>query len=187
MKIIKNGALENGEAEFILAKGKKFRIETDGEATLYRMADDGSLTGFHKSQNNVISGIGTDELYRLEIGAGGFWTCFVVGDDIRLEHLDNTPIEVDIEQPPTLIERMQDFIRSEIRNKYGAASQEVETWEDAQDFLLDDTDNLVSPYEMVDMVEEPDPLPDEPITPPVEPVVDPTPTEPDPTPVDPPA
>lgn len=94
------------------------------------------------------------------------------------EQLDPDPVFVDVTpRPPSLKEQIQRLMRAELSAQ--AAAQQHETFEEADDFDVDEDPDPVSAYEMKDMVEElpvdkpaaevtPEELPEEPVETPVE-------------------
>lgn len=70
----------------------------------------------------------------------------------RTEQLDTTPIEVPIQRPLTLKEEMQRFIRQEFSNQLH--DDGFETFEESDDFDIDDDFDPLSEYELSDLQEE---------------------------------
>lgn len=70
----------------------------------------------------------------------------------RFEIPDPTPVEVPLFRPLSIHEEMKRFIRSEMSRQAAEAGQE--SFEEADDFDVGDDDEIVSPYEMVELKEE---------------------------------
>ena len=83
-----------------------------------------------------------------------FWQYYVDMRSDGKEYPDPTPVEVpvDCRQPPSLREEMRRFIREEFSRNAEQTGQE--TFEDSDDFDIEGEDDFVSPYEMVDMIDE---------------------------------
>ena len=84
---------------------------------------------------------------------------------------DPTPVALPVghHHPPTLREDMQRFIREEVSRHYQEA-EGAGSFEEEDDFDVDDDDEFVSPYEMSEMIEEePMPKPQEQEAPPAQP------------------
>ena len=76
-------------------------------------------------------------------------------DESGRELLNPNQVEIPVhmDRPPTLQERIQRLMRVELSKQ--AQAQEMETFEDANDFDIDDEDpDPVSPYEVHEMIEE---------------------------------
>lgn len=67
----------------------------------------------------------------------------------RHEFPDPTPLHVPIgfRRPPSLTEMIQRYVRIEL-SEQAAAKHQAETFEEADDFLVDDDPELLSPYEI---------------------------------------
>lgn len=67
---------------------------------------------------------------------------------------DPTPIEVpvDFRAPPSLVDEIKRYVRAELSARADAAGEE--TFEEADDFWVDDDEHLSSEYELTDMQEE---------------------------------
>lgn len=70
------------------------------------------------------------------------------------EKVDRTPVERPLhwKRPLTLQEEVKRFVRIEASRAAEAAG--METWEESQDFSMDDDDEPLSQYEVLDMQEE---------------------------------
>ena len=172
-----SGDIYTGSLTFYIHVGKEYVIEADQSFVVNYLTEDGEITKTLSSYNNKVHNKSGGIMQVVPAQATAFWTPTYQDEAVSKEVPDPTPIEVGLEKPPTLIERMQQFIRSELANNYGAGSQELETWEEAQDFMMNDADDIVSPYELHAMQEEM-------IEPPTEPAPEPTPetTETEPVP-----
>lgn len=91
-----------------------------------------------------------------------------------------TPVSIPIGQqrPPTLKEQIQRVLRTELSNQ--AASQGHETYEEANDFDIDDDDTMYSPYELQPMQDDLEPIVDKPEPAKKEPAPEPEPEKIDP-------
>lgn len=138
-------------------------IEADASFTAYSM--DGTkretiLGPFKPDQRRVIA--------RLPIGCkridvatakSTFWQLVIDYRTDGKEYPDQTPIEVplNMKKPESLRDTMRRFIREEFSRE--AVMSEKESFEEANDFDIDDETDLLSPYEITDM--EPEYLQDE--------------------------
>lgn len=69
------------------------------------------------------------------------------------ERVDPTPVEVPIQQPPTLKEMVRSIVRTEVSR--AAYEQGFDTFEEHDDFEEEDPDpDFTSRYEVVEMEEE---------------------------------
>lgn len=70
------------------------------------------------------------------------------------EILDNTPVEMPLnyKEPPSIQDMIRQAIRIEMSQQ--AAAQGMESFEEADDFAVDDDDDFVSPYQLSEMQEE---------------------------------
>lgn len=70
------------------------------------------------------------------------------------EYPDPTPVEIPVhmKRPPTLQEQIQMFVRTELSRR--ADEVGLETFEEADDFDVGDSDDLASPYEISEMADE---------------------------------
>lgn len=98
---------------------------------------------------------------RLEIETEGYWT--YVTEDLGPEKNNGIPHSIAVpeeyEKPLSLREEMRRYIRSEISAV--ASQQGMETLEEANDFEVDDDDDdILSPYEVVEMEADPGPGPE---------------------------
>lgn len=75
-------------------------------------------------------------------------------DELGREIIDDTPIEVPlkIQKPPSIQEMVKMYIRMDELSQ-DALRQELETFEEADDFDVDDDDMPLSGYEMQEMQE----------------------------------
>lgn len=82
------------------------------------------------------------------------WTAELVKLSDGVERLDNTPVAVPVgSAPPTLSQQVRELVRLELSQH--AAAQDFETFEEADDFDIDDEqDGFVSRYEFFDMDDE---------------------------------
>lgn len=71
------------------------------------------------------------------------------------EFVDPVPFEIpeDMKRPQTMDEKMKMFLGQMLAERYGADSDEVESFEEAMDFDLPDDDPL-SGYEVIEMTED---------------------------------
>jgi hypothetical protein len=119
----------------------------------------------------------------------GFWA--IDYQETNHHPADEVPVEVPLQQPPNIMQRMQDMVREMVFNKYGQESVEMESMEEALNFDIDEDGHIGSPYELADEEQ----FIEEVITPTAEPTAtetSPTPPEeptpaPEPTPEPPPA
>lgn len=178
IKKINSGELYKGELSFPVPYGKRFIVQsTASDVVVNSLNVDGELVAMHRVESGKAFGK-SHGLVQVICPDGDFWCCDYQDDAVTYgPELDKTPVEVVLERPLSLIERMQHFIRDELANKYGRGSREYETYEDAQDFLLDDGDEFISPYEEILMAEEQERAQDEPQRP-SEPPAEPPPAEP---------
>lgn len=74
--------------------------------------------------------------------------------DYSAEFPDGTPVEVPLRfsRPPTLEERMKMFIRSQ-RMQEVAQAAGMESFQEADDFEIDDPDEALTPYELSQLME----------------------------------
>lgn len=72
----------------------------------------------------------------------------------RKEYPDPTPVEVPLgfKRPPTLQEEIQRIIRAQLSEH--AQSRGFETFEEADDFNIDEDPDPLSPYEVTEMQQE---------------------------------
>lgn len=73
------------------------------------------------------------------------------------ENADPVPVEVpeDVKSPETLQDKLQRMLAGMIAERYGRDSDEMETFEDAMDFDMEDEDTpLTSRYDVTDMVSD---------------------------------
>lgn len=75
-------------------------------------------------------------------------------DERGREVPDPRPVEwpADLRRPLTIQEEIQRFVRVELSKV--AAEDGMETFEESDDFVVDDEEEYVSPYEMTEMQEE---------------------------------
>jgi hypothetical protein len=66
---------------------------------------------------------------------------------------DPIPFEVPDENRGhlTLEEKLKAYLAEMVRDRYGAESEEMDTFEDAQDFLIPDDEDILTGYEVQDM------------------------------------
>lgn len=71
-----------------------------------------------------------------------------------LEYTSEVPVEVPagFRRPLTMEERLQKYIRTELSRR--AAADGVESFEEADDFEVEDEEEFISPYELHEMQEE---------------------------------
>lgn len=166
MEKLESGKVYSGSKEFYIPKGKRFRIEASKPFELTGINEDGEITKVYASGHTVISNI-SNGLMSIKLDAGQMFTVDYQQDN--RDPADPVPVELGVPEPKSLRERIQETIRELLHNEFGTQSKEVETWEEAQDFLMNDTDGLMSPYEMLEMIPEPEP---EPIIEPAAPAAD---------------
>lgn len=70
------------------------------------------------------------------------------------EVLDTTPVEMPLNyrHPPSMAEMIRTAIRQEMSQQ--AAASGMESFEEADDFVVDEEDEFVSPYQLTEMQEE---------------------------------
>lgn len=75
-------------------------------------------------------------------------------DEQGREVLDTTPVEMPLNyrHPPSMAEMIRTAIRQEMSQQ--AASKGMESFEEADDFVVDEEDEFVSPYQLTEMQEE---------------------------------
>lgn len=161
----------NKEENNVLTKGpEKIRIESrDGYIPVIRIEADASFSAYgltggkrehlfgpFKSDGRLLTTRIPDGVTQIEIATAKstFWQWTIKYIPDGKEHLDLTPLEIPIgfQQPPSLQDEMRRFIREEFGRV--AESSEQETFEEADDFDIDEDPDPFSAYEMVDMIEE---------------------------------
>jgi hypothetical protein len=129
--------LYKGNAEVFIPPGKKYVFNADMQST--------TLT----DQNGMpIDFIGKSPGIINVKSTKGFWC--IDYQETKHHPADEVPVEVPLEEPPNIMQRMQDMVREMVFNKYGQDSLEMETMEDAMNFDLDGDGHIGSPYELAD-------------------------------------
>jgi hypothetical protein len=153
MELVKleSGKVYSGNHTFYIPAGKKFRIEATKPFKLTGITEEGEIVRVFDTSSNIIANKSTG-IMSIEIPTTQFFTIDYQMD--TRDPADPEPMEVGVPEPLSLRQRIQNEIRNMLKNEYGTESTEVETWEEAQDFLMDDSDGLISPYEALEMIPE---------------------------------
>jgi hypothetical protein len=153
MEIVKvdTSQIYQGELTFYIPPGKRFKIESFTPVQITGMTDDGEMLS-PVSRGTILQGKSPGIISLVPEDPNAFWT--VDYAQANPDPADPDPVEVAIPEPLTLRERIQETIREMMANEFGTQSQEMETWEEAQDFLMDDTDDIITPYEAIEMIPE---------------------------------
>lgn len=132
--------LYKGNAEIFIPPGKGYRFNADNSTT--KITDqNGMPIDFHGKSPGIIN----------VVSKSGFWA--INYQETNHHPSDEVPVEVPLEQPPNVMQRMQDMVREMVFNKYGQESVEMETMEEAMNFDLDEDGHIgapPSPYELPD-------------------------------------
>jgi hypothetical protein len=129
--------LYKGNAEIFIPFGKKYVFNADMQSTTIT-DQNGMPIDFIGKSPGIINIKSTK----------GFWC--IDYQETKHHPADEVPVEVPLEQPPNIMQRMQDMVRDMVFNKYGQDSLEMETMEDAMNFDLDNDGHIGSPYELSD-------------------------------------
>jgi hypothetical protein len=173
--------LYTGSKYFHIAPGKKIDIQSFEPVTITPVDESGEIQYIPIKNNRIITRSPGSFMIEPDVATAPWMIKFVYTEG---DPADPEPLEIGIPEPMTLRERIQEVLQEVLINQFGTQSKEVETWQEAQDFLMDETDNLLSPYELLEMepeelaqpVEEPAPssgseTQPEPVS---EPVIEPT-------------
>lgn len=156
----------------MLYKGpEKIRIEKrDGRVPIISIEADASFSayGLDKGKRSLLLGpfkpdarqlryrlaAGTDHI-EVATAKSTFWQLSILYVPDGKEHLDPTPIEIPagFDKPPSLRDEMRRFIREEFARS-AVDAEDAETFEEADDFDIDEDPDPFSQYEVMDMVEE---------------------------------
>lgn len=149
-----------GSQSVAVTKGSKIRVRTNGQFTVYAQSPDDAgelaasgIYGPRSFSDRFTCFIAETDFIAVECDDATMWGYEEISRN-NAEILDHTPIEISAEQsaPLSLKDEMRRFISDEISRV--AESQDEETFEESDDFDLDDDDLPESPYELTEMQEE---------------------------------
>jgi len=156
--------MEKGNGKFEVSPVCSVGVVADSEFIVYgvrkghRVAVLGPLRADDRVWRSEMRAHGFD---RVEVVTKGTWTFEFVERSDGKERLDKTPVAVPVRQaPPTLSEQVRALVAQEL--SFQAHQQGLETFEEANDFEVDDDDEWTSPYEFFEMEEDYDFLPEGP-------------------------
>jgi hypothetical protein len=183
-----SGNVYQGTISTFIPYNKKFSISSDGEFKVQKINPD---TG------EVLESLNSDNMRLVSKSPGTFqvvpknkttqfWSIFFQDENRTYEKSDPIPFEVNIDNPPSIMDRMRVMIQEEFMNKYGDDSREIETLEEALDFDIDNDGEIgftageiaaMTDEELIDMglvrTEDPENL--DPAEPPQDPAPEPPP------------
>lgn len=129
-------------------------VKATGPITIYECDGEDRLDILcHTDGMNPIFKISVNQGIEVVCADSITWSIAPVRVPVSRERPDPVPFAVTEVKPLTLKEEMQRFIRSQMAAAL-APSGEVESFEEANDFDVDDDVDLMSPYEVLDMINE---------------------------------
>lgn len=151
MDIVKN-VLQAGSLEFSLDAYCRCSLKASEAVTLVKKVT-GGVDQFVATGKRFRFNVGRDDSnYELIADDHVLWAIDYVHPSDCAEQLDNTPIEVVLDEGPSLEQKIKQIIRQE----YYRLAQSVEepgSFEEEDDFELED-DDMTSAYSVIDMIEE---------------------------------
>lgn len=171
-------SLKTGPQAFVFPERTQIVIRSEQkDFAVYTVNDDGEPDDFLSlSHNGKLRFRTTGEIKGyVKVSEGVHWAIEVKNIASPYEDSDPIPVEVpeDAKAPETLEDKLKRMLAGMVAERYGHDSDEMETFEDAMDFDIDD--DLPSPlsgYEVQDMQEDfpvDDTVPDLTEPPPAEP------------------
>lgn len=144
-------------------KGYRLQFEKPTEVLVVDRAD-GSVIKNTLAETALIKVDGRATDIVVKAGNTEHWS---YKEFVRRETPDPVPREIPEDRlvPPSLFEQLRDFLRNEVAERYGSDSKEMETFEEADDFLVEESD-MSSKYTLQPMVEENIEVPREAASPP---------------------
>lgn len=155
MEKILSNVVYSGEKHFYIPQGKRVFLYSDGAVVVNCISSNGELLPFGGADLNKTFTFKSKGAMVIKASPETFWYASFQDVKQTFDPSDPKPVEANIENPPSTIDRMRAMIAEEIMHRYGANSDAVESAEEAFDFDIDgDGDIGLSGYEVVDMVEE---------------------------------
>lgn len=149
-------SLKTGSQAFDFPENARVKIMAEGSVSVFSINEDGENEKFLCSGEKVLAFRTKDSFTGfISVPNGNHFSVDVFTIEDASDKADPIPVELPEEMkiPETLESKLHRMLAGMIAERYGTDSNEMETFEEAMDFDVDDTEPL-SGYEVQDMVPE---------------------------------